>query len=85
MKIEDILFWIIMMLIIGLAIWKIVGSPTDTATLIAVTLFIASSEILIWKAIFSADKKTAVGFEKIKSKLDIIDNKLNNIQLLIKK
>lgn len=89
MKIEDIIFWIIMSLIVGVAIWKMIGSPIDTAALIAVTLFIAGSEILIWKALFNMDKKTALGFEKIRRNIDNkfleVNNKLNNVQSLIRK
>jgi len=89
MKIEDIIFWLIMILVVGVAVWKMVGSPTDTATLIAIALFIAGSEILIWKALFNMDKKTAIGFEKIKNNMNNkfldINNKLDNIHLLIKK
>lgn len=68
-RIEDIAFWILMALIVGVAIWKIVGSPTDTAALISVALFISGSEILIWKAIFGIEKRTAVGFIRIKNEL----------------
>ena len=95
-RIENILFWILMVLIVGIAIWKLFGSPTDTATLISIALFIATSEILLWRALFSIDKKTSIGFLKIKNKLtntensfnnkfDNLDNKLNNIENLIKK
>jgi hypothetical protein len=69
-KPEDIMFWILIALIIGLAIWKLFGSPTDTASLIALSLFIAGSEMLIWKAIFKIDKKTSIGFIKLKNDMD---------------
>ena len=76
-KIEDVLFWMIIILIIVVAIWKLIGSPTDTATLISIALFIASSEILLWKAIFSIEKKTLLGFVKIKNDLDKQQMNLN--------
>lgn len=69
-KIEDLLFWILMALIVGVAIWKIIGSPTDTAALISLALFIAGSEILIWRAIFGIDKRTSIGFIRIKNELN---------------
>ena len=76
-KIEDILFWIIILLIIAVAIWKLIGSPTDTATLISITLFIASSEILLWRAIFSIEKKSSLGFVKMKNDLEKYQMNLN--------
>ncbi|OGJ15409.1 hypothetical protein A3K73_05910 [Candidatus Pacearchaeota archaeon RBG_13_36_9] len=94
-KPEDILFWILIALIVGLAIWKLVGSPTDTASLISLALFVAGSEILIWKTIFKIDKKTSVGFIKLRNDIDkrftqmdnsfeknnqMILNKLENIE-----
>ena len=95
-KIEDVLFWIIILLIIGVAIWKLIGSPTDTAALISITLFIAGSEILLWRAIFSIEGKTSVGFERIKNdldkqqmnlnfKLDKVNENMNKIENLILK
>lgn len=94
-RIENIVFWILIALIIGIAIWKLFGSPTDTAALISIALFVAASEILLWRALFLIDKKTSIGFLKIKikltntennfnNKLDNLDNKLNNIENLIR-
>lgn len=95
-RIENILFWILIALIVGIAIWKLFGSPTDTATLISIALFVATSEILLWRALFSIDKRTSIGFLKIQNKLintennfnnklNNLGNKLNNIENLIKK
>jgi len=99
-KIEDIILGIIILLIISLAIWLLFGSPTDTASVIALAIFIASSEILIWMTLFKdnektlvrfekLDKKTAISFEKIKNNMDIkfleVNNNLNEIKRLIKK
>ena len=88
-KIEDIIFWILIALIVGVAIWKLIGSPTDTATLISIALFVAGSEILLWKAFFAMDKKVSIGFMKMKNdldnKLNKIENKLENIENLIKR
>jgi len=79
LKIEDIMFWILIALIVGIAIWKLIGSPTDTASLISLALFVAGSEVIIWKSIFRIDKNTAVGFAKIKGELNNINYKLNEI------
>jgi len=77
-RIEDIAFWILIALIIFVVLWKLVGSPTDTATLISVALFIIGSEILIWKAIFGIEKKTAISFLKIKHYIDNNNKDLKN-------
>lgn len=83
-RIEDIVFWIVILLLIALAIWLIIGSPTDTASIIAIAIFISSSELLLWKTIFKFDKKTALGFEKVKSRFDNIDYKLKEINKKLK-
>lgn len=83
-KIEDIVFWIIIVLIISLIIWLLSGSPTNTSAIIALGAFVAASEILIWKSLFNINKKTAIGFEKIKSEFNKLDHQLNEIKLLVK-
>ena len=80
-KIEDIVFWAIIIAIIALAIWLLFGSPTDTSAIIALAVFIAASEILLWKAIFSIDKRTSVGFMKLRNDLN---NQHNELKLLLK-
>ncbi|MCX6748682.1 MAG: hypothetical protein NT076_03685, partial [Candidatus Pacearchaeota archaeon] len=89
--IENILFWILIVLIVGIAIWKLISSPTDTAALISIALFVAGSEVLIWKSLFGIDKRTCLGFEKFKndlnskfakldSKIEGIDTKLDSLK-----
>lgn len=78
-KIEDILFWILIAGIIAVALWLLSGSPPETNALIAVTVFIAASEILLWRTLFLNDKKTAIGFERVKLRFDKIDEKLEKI------
>ena len=75
-KIQDIIFWIIIALIVGLAIWLMLGSPTIETGLISLALFIAASEILLWKAIFKIDKNASMGFLKVKNELEKINYKL---------
>ncbi|MBU3912529.1 MAG: hypothetical protein KKB21_02110 [Nanoarchaeota archaeon] len=85
----DIAFWILIALVVCIAVWKMVGSPTDTAALISVSLFIIGSEILLWKTLFSIDKKVACGFIKMKydmdNKFNQINNKLESIDNLIRR
>jgi hypothetical protein len=84
MKIEKIIFWTVIISIIGLAFWMLSGSPTDSNAIIALCIFTATSELLIWKSLFTFDKKTAIGFEKIKNNLNKINTKLENIENKLK-
>jgi len=88
-RLEDIVFWILIASIIGVAIWLLSGSPTDTSAIVSISVFVAASEVLIWKYLFNIDKRTAVGFEKIKSdmnsKLSQVNTELKEIKTLIKK
>ena len=77
LKIESILFWILIFLIVGIAVWMLVGSPTLEAGLVSIGLFVASSEILLWKFLFSIDKRTLVRFEKVRNKLDLVRNDIS--------
>lgn len=91
-KVEDVVFWILIAAIVGLAFWLLLGSPTIESGLVSLALFVAGSELLIWRKVFSVDKNTAVGFVKVKGELttirhdlDIIKNNLNDIKNLISK
>ena len=95
-KLESILFWIFIIIIVGTALWLLHGSPQEISAIITIGLSVAGSELLIWKSLFKIDKKTAIGFLKTKHNLDLlenninnkfdnINNKLNNIERLIKK
>ena len=84
-KLQDIIFWILILAAVGVAVWLLVGSPTIEQGLLMITIFIATSEILLWKTLFLIDKKTAISFEKVKSRFDKIDYQLNEIKLLVKK
>lgn len=93
-KIEDVIFWLIILFIIGIAIWMLHGSPMDSSAIIALALAFASSELMIWKKIFSIeknfncaeskiDKNITISFMKIKNDFDknnlMINNKLDII------
>ena len=89
MKIEDIVFWVIISLIIATALWLLSGSPPEANALVSIALFVAASEILIWRKLFDIDKKNAVGFEKVRTEIQILKKdlnyQLNEIKNLIKK
>lgn len=79
-KITDIVFWLLILAVIGIALWMLFGSPTLEVGLVSISLFVAGSEILLWRALFSVDKRTAIGFEKVKFGFERVDNRLKNIE-----
>ena len=83
-KFEDIMFFIIIGLLIFIALWLLSGSPTITTTIISVVIFVATSEMLLWKKIFSMDKNTAISFVRLKNDINNIDKKLEDIKDLFK-
>lgn len=68
--IEDIVFWIFILMIIGIALWLLHGSPPESSALIAIALFFTGSELMIWKRIFKIEKRTTIGFMKMKHEMD---------------
>ena len=98
--IEDIIFWIFILIIIGTALWLLKGSPPEIDAIITIGIAVAGSELLIWKKIFSVekdfnreiskiDKSITISFMKMKNDLDkmnsVINNKLNIINNKLKK
>jgi len=88
-KVDDVVFWILLLSAAGVLLWLLKGSPTLESTIIMVGLFIISSEIMLWRKYFEVDKNTAVGFEKVKNDLDKrfneVNGKLDKIESLIKR
>lgn len=64
--IEDVVFWLIILFIIGIIIWMLSGSPTLESALISIGGALISSELLLWKKFYSLDKRVALSFMKIK-------------------
>jgi len=62
---------------IGIFLLIITNSPIEVDSLISLTLFVAASELLIWKYLFKIDKDTSVAFAKIKEKLNHIEKILS--------
>ncbi|MBU1136024.1 MAG: hypothetical protein ABIG37_00025 [Nanoarchaeota archaeon] len=83
-KAEDVVFWILILAVIGIVIWLAFGSPGFETSLFMIALFVATSEILLWRNLFAIDKQTAVGFEKIRSKLVKIESSLKRIETKLK-
>lgn len=83
-KFENIIFWLLILGIIAVALWLLVGSPTETSAIITIASFVAASEILLWKALFNIDKKTVISFVKLRNEMgnrfNSIEGKLNNIE-----
>ncbi len=85
MKAEDIAFWSIILLLIGLAFWLFKGSPTAESAIISLIVFFASSEMILWRKVFEMDKNTAVSFARLKEELKYINNNLDEIKEIVKK
>ena len=87
-KIENIMFWILIVAAIAIIIWKLFGSPSDIATLISLISLLIGSEIMLWKNHFTIEKNTTLGFMKVSH--DFVDLRkdlniqLNEIKILIK-
>lgn len=79
-KAEDIVFWILILTVIAVAIWLAFGSPDFENSLLMLIIFVAGSEILLWRALFSVDKRSVISFEKIKNKLENIEKDINEIK-----
>jgi len=81
---RDVLFWVLILAAIGVAVWMAVGSPPIETGLLIIVIFISTSEILLWKAVFRIDKRSAVGFEKVRSKIEKLENNMNQQFLEVK-
>ncbi len=77
-KIEDIIFWIIIIITVSVVIWILHGSPPIENSFPSLIAFIIASEVLLWKAIYKIDKRTSNGFMKIKTDLKLIRYDMNN-------
>ena len=79
-KIEDVVFWITILAIIAIALWLLSGSPPETNALISIALFVAVSELMLWKFLFKIDKNTSVRFVKVKGDFNIIKKDIRDIK-----
>lgn len=77
---ENILFWFLILSVIGVVLWLAFGSPEFNTSILMAVIFVAGSEILLWKTLFGFDKRTAVGFEKVRGGFKLMNNKLINIE-----
>ena len=80
-KLEDIVFWILIAIIIAIVIWILSGSPALENSLPSLITLVIASEILLWKALFSIDKKTSNGFIKIKNDMNNIRKDISNLRI----
>ena len=89
MKIEDIVFFILIAAIVGIALWLLSGSPPEIDALIGLALFFSASELMIWRNMFSLDKKTSLAFMRIKHDMEKgflnVNNRFDKIKKIIKK
>ncbi|MEK6879195.1 MAG: hypothetical protein AABY22_06275 [Nanoarchaeota archaeon] len=88
-KIEDIVFWLLIISVIAIVIWKLFGSPSDIAITISLALFIIGTEMVIWKYFLGLEKKTSISFIKIKydinEKFNEMSQNFKELKELVKK
>mgnify|MGYP006995629777 CR=1 FL=1 len=75
---EDVMFWIMILAIIGIVLWMLHGSPTDSGAIVGIGAFVATSEILIWKRIFRIERDTSIGFVRVKHDLKLMESNIIN-------
>lgn len=76
----DIVFWLLIAAIVGIALWLLHGSPPVDNALITVAMFVATSEMMLWRKLFSLDKKTAVSFTRMGNDISNIKNDIHTIK-----
>ncbi|MBI2508062.1 hypothetical protein HYV89_03860 [Candidatus Woesearchaeota archaeon] len=84
LKAEDIVFFIVIGLALFVLLWLLHGSPTLDSALVSIGAFIITSEVLLWRKYFEIDKNVSIGFMKVKTDLDKIKEKLDDIESLLK-
>jgi len=67
MRAIDVLFWVLLLAGIGIILWLLFGSPDVISALISVVLFVATSEMLLWKKLFEVEKELKIEIESLKA------------------
>src|SRR3989338_1346743 len=85
--VDHVLFWILILAIIATVIWLAFGSPEFEKSLLMIMIFVAGSELLLWRTLFAIDKKSSIGFERVRpdfkqvnSRLDVMGNGISGIK-----
>ncbi|MAG07526.1 hypothetical protein CMI46_01805 [Candidatus Pacearchaeota archaeon] len=78
-KAENILFWILILIVLGITLWLAFGSPIFETSLLTILIFVACSEIIIWRFLFASDKRAAISFENVRSDFNLVKNELRHI------
>ncbi len=84
-RFEDVIIWILIVGIIGIALWMLHGSPSDAGAIVGIGLFVAASELVLWKNMFKVEKDVSISFVKAKSEFSGIKKDLKEIKELIKR
>lgn len=88
-KLEDIIFFIFLAIILGTSLWLLSGSPPEMSAIITIGAAVIGSEFLLWKKTFSIennfnsklskiDKKTSIGFMNVKHDMEKMEININN-------
>ena len=64
----------------GFEFWLFKGSPTTESAIISVAVFVATSEILLWRKMFEVEKNTAVSFVRMKGDITNIKNEVAHVR-----
>ncbi|MCK4649695.1 hypothetical protein KAT36_00535 [Candidatus Pacearchaeota archaeon] len=84
-RFEDVIFWILIAGIIGIVLWMLHGSPSNAGAIVGVGLFVAASELVLWKNMFEIERNTSIGFVKVKSEFKDVKRDLKEIKELVRR
>jgi len=76
MKIENILFWLLIMASIFIIIWSLSGSPTIENAIFSLLTFSLSQIILLWKEFYKFKSFTVTKLDKIERDVGLVLKKL---------
>jgi len=85
MKVEDAVFWILVVASIGTIVWLLSGSPGMENALIMLVAFCIGQIVLLWKEFYSYKSLSRMGRKNINDKLEIIERKLDSLTKFVRK
>ena len=79
MKAEEIIFWLVAVLVIAVAAWTLFGSPGIGDVAFMVSLAVLGQTMILWREFYSFKGKAEADMGHIKNRLDSIEIKINKI------
>ncbi|MEK6872235.1 MAG: hypothetical protein AABX16_05000 [Nanoarchaeota archaeon] len=83
-RIEDILFLMIILATTAIIIRKLFGCLSYFATLITLETFLITSKVIIWIYVFTIDKNTSMEFMKVKNSFLTVKHEMEKIRMEMK-